>query len=141
MQQDECAVADLVVAVAPENAESTYGLVCDAQHIAFLQRKCRIYGTPEGAGASSPPLRLRLALEEIAVGIACGFLRLQATTTGVTSDDADHKLVAAITQELVCGGQHSEQAPDSIWKLRKLCLHEWMRLLFIALAVVTAKRD
>ncbi|KAI9913953.1 hypothetical protein PsorP6_005581 [Peronosclerospora sorghi] len=115
------AVATVVVSPEPD---ITYALVNDPQHIAFLQQECRIYGLPEGSTGSptTAPPQLRLALEEMAVGVANGFLRLKAaetlldTTAG--SVEKDNALVTAITQELTRQEEYRESI-DAEWRMSK----------------------
>ncbi|UIZ29627.1 hypothetical protein KXD40_002957 [Peronospora effusa] len=97
------AVATVIVSSEPN---ATYALVNDPQHVVFLQHKCRIYGSSEVsiATASTASTRLRLALEEMAVGVAKGFLRLEAAVNCADSlaicDKEGQALVKQMTQEL-----------------------------------------
>ncbi|TDH66690.1 hypothetical protein CCR75_001582 [Bremia lactucae] len=80
----DCAVAILVA--SPLDFEATYALVHDAQHIDFLQQVCRIHGSLEENLTRRPP-RLRLALEEVVVGVQKGFLRLESALKNNDRDD------------------------------------------------------
>jgi hypothetical protein len=103
-----------VAAVVPSpDAEATYALVEDARHVAFLQHERRIYGSAEGAAAMAEPVRLRLSLEEMAVGVAQGFLRLEAA--GGMGEEG-RALVRGVTQEL--GGAEKSRSPGT-WSLCK----------------------
>ncbi|CAI5737561.1 unnamed protein product [Peronospora farinosa] len=109
------AVATVIVSSEPN---ATYALVNDPQHVVFLQHKCRIYGSSEVsiATASTAPTRLRLALEEMAVGVAKGFLRLEAAVNCDDStticDKEGQALVKQMTQELA--GDMTRRGP---WRL------------------------
>ncbi|ETP43092.1 tRNA-intron endonuclease [Phytophthora nicotianae P10297] len=97
----DCATA--TVLTSPDH-EATYALVNDAQHVAFLQQECRIYGSPEGSLTTASVAPLRLALEEMAVGVAKGYLRLEAAATGLdgsSGGDEGNVLVEDITPEFV----------------------------------------
>ncbi|CAH0516924.1 unnamed protein product [Peronospora belbahrii] len=85
-----CAVATVVVSPDPN---AVYGLVHDPLHIAFLQQRCRIYGSPDGsqAAGTKAPARLRLALEEMTVGVTKGFLRLQAASDMKRREPGDRR--------------------------------------------------
>ncbi|KAG7388779.1 hypothetical protein PHYPSEUDO_011798 [Phytophthora pseudosyringae] len=113
----------MATVVASPDPEATYALVNDARHVAFLQQECRIYGTPEGpiAPASAAPQRLRLALEELAVGVAKGFLRLEvagAGSDGCSNNGGEgHTLVEEITQELVGDTKRGGYNGDVKWRL------------------------
>ncbi|OWZ23113.1 TRNA-intron endonuclease [Phytophthora megakarya] len=104
--------------VPSTDVEATYALVNDPRQVAFLQHKCRIYGSPEGAIADvSTPTHLRLALEEMAVGVAKGFLRLEASpaVSASVNDLQEHTLVEEIIHELTGDKQHREGVVT--WKL------------------------
>ena len=109
------AVATVIVSSEPN---ATYALINDPQHVIFLQHTCRIYGSSEVsiAAASTAPTRLRLALEEMAVGVVHGFLRLEAagSCAGSTTicDEEGKALVEQITQELA--GDVTHRRP---WRL------------------------
>ncbi|KAH7484320.1 tRNA-splicing endonuclease subunit Sen34 [Phytophthora ramorum] len=114
-------VAATVVAV--RDPEASYALIDDAVHVAFLQQECRIYGSPEGTvpAASSMPRRLRLSLEELAVGVTNGFLRLEASTSSSSGNELianeGQTQVQEITQELMGVGQFSESSESVTWRL------------------------
>ncbi|KAF4042766.1 tRNA intron endonuclease catalytic C-terminal domain [Phytophthora infestans] len=114
------AVATVVVTPDPE---ATYALVLDAQHATLLQQQYRIYGSSEGlmTPASAVSQRLRLTLEEMAVGISKGFLRLEAATTrsdgGSLKDEEGLALVEEIKHELVEGARLGEVSVDAKWRL------------------------
>ncbi|KAG1686623.1 hypothetical protein DVH05_006418 [Phytophthora capsici] len=99
-----------VVALRPED---TYALVDDAQQVSFLQQECRIYGSPEGvsATAAAVPPRLRLALEEMAVGIAKGFIRLDVV------GEEGQILAEDIARELTDNREGVDVGGDAMWKL------------------------
>ncbi|POM68869.1 tRNA-intron endonuclease [Phytophthora palmivora] len=99
------------VATVVPDAEATYALVNDPQHVAFLQKQCRIYGSPEGTTTA-----LRLALEEMAVGIAKGFLRLETTVT-VYGDYEGKRLVEEITLQLTSDKKRREAGDTFAWTL------------------------
>ncbi|CAH0482700.1 unnamed protein product [Peronospora belbahrii] len=114
-----CAVATVVVSPDPN---AVYGLVHDPQHIAFLQQRCRIYGSPDGsqAAGTKAPARLRLALEEMTVGVTKGFLRLQAASTCdgstmICKEDIQ-TVVEEIEQEL-SGDMKRREPGDRRWRL------------------------
>ncbi|KAG6963230.1 hypothetical protein JG688_00008243 [Phytophthora aleatoria] len=114
------AVATVVTSPDPE---ATYALVNDARHVSFLQQECRLYGSPEGSvtTASAVPQRLRLALEEMAVGVAKGFLRLVSATTGPDGRSLNieegNTLVKELAQELVEEAQSGGLNVDAKWRL------------------------
>ncbi|KAL3668913.1 hypothetical protein V7S43_006202 [Phytophthora oleae] len=103
-------VVATVVALRPED---TYALVDDARQVSFLQQECRIYGSPEGvsATATAAPPRLRLALEEMAVGVAKGFLRLDV------ADKEEQILAEEITRELASNKKCRDGNRDATWIL------------------------
>lgn len=96
----------LAMVMEASDADAIYALVTDPQQIAFLQLECRLYGSPDGVAptAAAAPPRLRLALEEMALGVVKGFLRLE--TPGVDStvyggvEEKSRTLVDQITEEL-----------------------------------------
>ncbi|CAI5741837.1 unnamed protein product [Peronospora destructor] len=120
-----CAVATVIVSSEPN---ATYALVNDPQHVVFLQQRCRIYGSSEVsiATASTAPARLRLALEEMAVGVTKGFLRLEAAVicAGSTTicDEEEQALVEQMTQEIA--GNVTSRGP---WRL-SLRRHDRLRV-------------
>ncbi|KAG6611956.1 tRNA-intron endonuclease [Phytophthora cinnamomi] len=109
--------------VAAADADATYALVAEPQHVAFLQQECRVYGSPEGTAlaAAAAPLRLRLALEEMALGVVKGFLRLEAPLAGSTGGEAveseAQKVVKEITEELRGNTLQREDGAGVTWRL------------------------
>ncbi|KAE8915520.1 hypothetical protein PF005_g8821 [Phytophthora fragariae] len=92
--------------IAASDADATYALVTEPEHVVFLQQECRVYGSPDGVAstATAVPPRLRLALEEMALGVVKGFLRLEALVVDANDDEAMEEgrrtLVEEITEEL-----------------------------------------
>uniref|UniRef100_A0AAV1TNW8 tRNA-intron lyase n=1 Tax=Peronospora matthiolae TaxID=2874970 RepID=A0AAV1TNW8_9STRA len=78
----------IATVITSSEADATYALVEGRQDIARLQQEYRIYGSSEGpiATARSAPTRLRLALEEVAVGLTKGFLRLEVATNALSNN-------------------------------------------------------
>ncbi|KAG7396114.1 hypothetical protein PHYBOEH_002769 [Phytophthora boehmeriae] len=109
----ECAVATVVAGA--QDVEATYALVTDADDVIYLQTERRIFGTTEGfaATADSKAPRLRLALEEVAVGVTKGFLRLEAAA----SSGAEGQLLA---QEIERQLTSEEVDPDATWTMPPL---------------------
>ncbi|KAK1945627.1 tRNA-splicing endonuclease [Phytophthora citrophthora] len=101
---------ETVVALCPED---TYALVDDAEQVSFLQQECRIYGSPEGvsATAAAAPSRLRLALEEMAVGVAKGFLRLNV------AGEEGQIFAKEIARELTDNWKSKDVHDGATWRL------------------------
>ncbi|KAE9033037.1 hypothetical protein PR003_g9133 [Phytophthora rubi] len=100
--------------IAASDADATYALVTEPEHVVFLQQECRVYGSPDGVAstAAAVPPRLRLALEEMALGVVKEFLRLEASVVDSNDDEAMEEgrrtLVEGITEELRGNTLHRE---------------------------------
>ncbi|CEG46811.1 trna-intron endonuclease [Plasmopara halstedii] len=113
----DCAKA-ILVASQPD-LEVTCAFVDNAQHIELLQKTYRINGSFERSkSTSSATPRLRLALEEIVVGIARGFLRLEpaAISSGGSSNHKDEgrAYIEKVAQEVA---ESRGVSGDSRWTL------------------------
>ena len=78
----------IATVITSTEADATYALIEGRQDITRLHQEYRIYGSSEGpiATASTAPTRLCLALEEVAVGLTKGFLRLEVAINALSNN-------------------------------------------------------